>query len=129
MLAVDTNIIVRYLTRDDPEQSARAQRLVDDAEIFVPSTVFLETEWVLRSGYGFSPTRIAERLRAFAGLPQVTVEAPTAMAVALDWMTAGMDFADALHLASAARCEAFVTLDRRLANAAQRLTTTNVRVL
>jgi predicted nucleic-acid-binding protein len=129
MLAVDTNIIVRYLTGDDPKQSAQARRFVDNTEVFVSSTVLLETEWVLRSAYGFSPERIAERLRAFAGLPQVTVEAPSATVVALDWMTAGMDFADALHLASAERCEAFVTFDRRLANAAQRLTTTDVRVL
>jgi predicted nucleic acid-binding protein len=129
MLAVDTNVIVRYLTRDDPEQSMRARRLVDNAEVFVSSTVLLETEWVLCSAYGFSPARIAERLRAFAGLPQVTVEAPSAMAVALDWMTAGMEFADALHLASAGQCEAFVTFDRRLANTAQRLGNADVRVL
>jgi len=129
MLAVDTNIIVRYLTRDDPEQSARARQLVDDAEILVSSTVFLETEWVLRSGYGFSSAQIAERLRAFAGLPQVTVEAPAAMAMALDWMIAGMDFADALHLAGAEHCEAFVTFDRHLANAARRSAGTEVRVL
>jgi len=129
MLAVDTNIVVRYLTADHPEQSAQARRLVTGADIFVASTVLLETEWVLRSSYGFSATQIAERLRAFAGLPGVTLEAPAAVAVALDWMVAGMDFADALHLAAAEQCETFVTFDRRLGRVARRVGAISVRVL
>lgn len=129
MLAADTNVIVRYLTGDDPEQSARARNLVNNADIFIASTVFLETEWVLRSIYGFPATQIADRLRAFAGLPQVTLEAPDEMAMALAWMEAGMDFADALHLAAAERCEAFVTFDRRLGRLSRRIGGTSVRVL
>jgi predicted nucleic acid-binding protein len=129
MLAVDTNIVVRYLTGDHPEQSERARRLVNDEDVFVASTVFLETEWVLRSTYGFSPARIVERLRAFAGLPQVMVEAPDALSLALDWVAAGMDFADALHLAAAEPCDGFVTFDRRLGRIASRVGRTAVRVL
>jgi predicted nucleic-acid-binding protein len=49
MLAVDTNVVVRYLTADDPEQFARAVAVVEGAETFVSLTVLLETEWVLRS--------------------------------------------------------------------------------
>jgi predicted nucleic-acid-binding protein len=129
MLAVDTNIVVRYLTGDDPEQSARARNLVDSSDIFVSSTVFLETEWVLRSAYGFSAAQIADRLQAFAGLPKVTVEAPNAIAMALACVGAGMDFADALHLAAAKECEAFVTFDRRLGRLARHADGINVRVL
>jgi predicted nucleic-acid-binding protein len=129
MLAVDTNIVVRYLTRDDPAQSAQARELINGQETFVASTVFLEVEWVLRSTYGFSTSQVAERLRAFAGLPGVTVEAPTVLATALDWMAAGMDFADALHLAAAEQCDAFVTFDRRLGRIASRVSGTSVRVL
>jgi predicted nucleic-acid-binding protein len=129
MLAVDTNIVVRLLTADDPEQSLAARELVNGADIFVASTVLLETEWVLRSTYGFSPTRIAEKLQAFVGLPQLTLEAPDAVAAALNWMAAGMDFADALHLAAAERCEAFVSFDRRLGRLARRLGGMSVRVL
>jgi predicted nucleic-acid-binding protein len=129
MLAVDTNIVVRYLTADDPDQSARARELVNSADIFVSSTVFLETEWVLRSTYGFSAAQIVDRLRAFAGLTQVTLEAPDATAMALDWMAAGMDFADALHLTAAEPCEAFVTFDRKLGRLARRLGGKRVRVL
>jgi predicted nucleic-acid-binding protein len=43
MLAVDTNVLVRYLLNDDRAQAARARKLIDANEIFVPKTVFLET--------------------------------------------------------------------------------------
>src|SRR5579864_39520 len=99
MLAVDTNIVARYLTRDDPRQAARAKQLVDDNDVFVALTVLLETEWVLRSGYRMTPNQVVEALSDFLGLPHVTVEDPAATAAALLWAAAGMDFADALHLA------------------------------
>ena len=54
MLAVDTNIIVRYLTADDLEQFPRARALIHGADIFVCTTVLMDTEWVLRRGYRFS---------------------------------------------------------------------------
>jgi predicted nucleic-acid-binding protein len=129
MLAVDTNIVVRYLTADDPAQAVQARELVNGTDIFVATTVILETEWVLRSIYGFSAQQIAERLGAFAGLPRVTLEAPDATATALDRMAAGMDFADALHLAASEQCDAFVTFDRRLGRLAARLGGTSVRLL
>jgi predicted nucleic-acid-binding protein len=121
VLAVDTNILVRYVTRDDAEQSARAKRLVDDNEIFVATTVLLETEWVLRSGYAFGPAEIARALRLFAGLPRVTLEEPALAAQAFEWLERGMDFADAMHLAKTEDCEAFVSFDRRLAAMAKRV--------
>jgi predicted nucleic acid-binding protein len=66
MLAIDTNVIVRYLTADHPEQSPKAKALIDTASEFVCTTVLLETEWVLRSVYGYSPAKVAEALGAFA---------------------------------------------------------------
>ena len=51
MLAIDTNIIVRLLTNDDPDQAAKAKSLIEGAEVFVATTVLLETEWVLRGAY------------------------------------------------------------------------------
>jgi predicted nucleic-acid-binding protein len=127
MLAIDTNLVVRYLTADHPGQSARAKALIEGAEVFVCTTVVLETEWVLRSAYSFATSQIAPAIRAFAGLPQVSVEDPALIALALDWMERGMDFADALHLAKAAGCEAFISFDRRLAAAAARLGRVPVR--
>jgi len=123
VLAVDTNVIVRYLTRDDPEQFARASALIGGDDIYVCTTVLLETEWVLRRAYRFSRERISAALTAFAGLPRVTLEDPIGAARALNWMRRGMDFADALHVAKAMGCEAFVSFDQRLvavANARRR---------
>lgn len=120
MLAIDTNLLIRYLTGDDPRQSAAARALIDKSAIFVATTVLLEAEWVLRSVYGFAADEIAKAFTGFAGLPRVTVEDPDLIAKALDWVLKGMDFADALHLAKAKDCEAFVSFDRRfvqLANA------------
>jgi predicted nucleic acid-binding protein len=127
MLAVDTNIIVRYVTRDHAEQSPRAKRLVDGNDVFVSTTVLLETEWVLRSAYGFSPAEIVEALRLFAGLPSVSLENPRVAHRGLDWFSSGMDFADALHLASGAAREVFVSFDRRLARISGRIEGVTVR--
>ena len=121
MLAVDTNILVRYLTADEPKQAARVRRLVDGQQIFVATTVLLEAEWVLRSLYRFEPARLADALAAFCGLPTVRLEDPERITVALQWMRAGMDFADALHLAAAGECEAFVSLDPRFVRKAKAL--------
>ena len=49
MLAIDTNVVVRYLTDDHPGQSPRARGLIDGQAVFVAVTVILEVEWVLRS--------------------------------------------------------------------------------
>ena len=113
MRAVDTNVVVRYLTGDDPGQAARARAVIDAGDVFVSTTVLLESEWVLRSVYGLSRTEVAAALRAFAGLPGLSVESPAVLSEALDHAERGMDFADALHLGAAARCEALLTFDLR----------------
>ncbi len=119
MRAIDTNIVVRYLTGDEPAQAARARAVVAAGQVFVGATVLLESEWVLRSVYGLAGTEVAAALRAFAGLREVTVENPVLLAEALDRAEQGMDFADALHLGAAARCEAMLTFDRRFIQAAR----------
>jgi predicted nucleic acid-binding protein len=129
VLAVDTNVIVRYLTADHPEQFAKASALIQGEDVYVCSTVLLETEWVLRRGYRFSRDRISAGLTAFAGLPRVTLEDAALAAKALEWMRSGLDFADALHLAKAAGCEAFVSFDQRFAAVANALSEVKVRGL
>lgn len=118
MRAVDTNVVVRLIVADDKQQAKKAQAVFEAGNVFISATVLLETEWVLRSGYGFAPKRIVIALRALAGLPGVTVEEPSQIASALDWMDQGMDLADALHLAKAAGCTAFLSFDRKLAKVA-----------
>ena len=119
MIAIDTNLIVRYLTGDHPEQSARAQALVDGQAVFVAVTVMLEVEWVLRGAYGYRPADVSQALRAFGGLPTVTVEDAEIVAEALDRAERGMDFADALYLGKSTHCEGFATFDRKLVKAAR----------
>ena len=114
MRAIDTNVLVRFLTGDDKAQARAARALVEAGDIFIATTVLLESEWVLRSGYGLAPSRIVAALRGFAGLPGVTVEEPARLAQALDWVSEGMDFADALHLAKAQGCSVFMSFDRKL---------------
>ena len=119
MLAIDTNLIVRYLTGDHVAQSARARALIDGESVFAAVTVLFEVEWVLRSAYGYQAADIVHALRVFAGLPTVTVEDGAMVAAALDLAETGMDFADALHLTRSGHCEAFLTFDRKLIKAAK----------
>ncbi len=118
MKAVDTNVVVRYLTGDHPTQASRAKAVIDTGEVFIGITVLLESEWVLRSVYGFSRRDVAAALQGLAGLPTVRVESPALAAEALNRAEHGMDFADALHLGSAVRCEALLTFDRGFINKA-----------
>jgi predicted nucleic-acid-binding protein len=127
VLAIDTNLIVRYLTGDHPRQSAKARALIDGNDVFVCTTVLLEAEWVLRSVYGYSPAQLAKALAAFAGLARVKFEDAALIAKALDWMKEGMDFADALHLVKAEGCEAFVSFDQSFAKTANMLSEVKVR--
>jgi hypothetical protein len=92
---------------------------VDSADVFVSRAVMLESEWVLRSVYGFSAAQVCAALRAFAGLGSVSVEEPVVLAQALDLAEGGMDFADSLHLLAAADCEGIAAFDRGFVKAAR----------
>lgn len=122
MKAVDTNVLARFFVDDpdDPEaakQRPRATRVMS-GEVFVSTTVLLEFEWVLRGFYERSAGEIGAVLAALCGLENVTLEDRDSVLSALDWHGRGFDLADALHLASSARCEAFVTFDKALAKRA-----------
>jgi predicted nucleic-acid-binding protein len=118
MLAVDTNVIVRIVTNDDPEQTQRAVALFERERIFIAKTVLLEVEWVLRFSYHLPRGIIAPTLRKVVGLQQVEVENPDEIFIALDGYEQGLDFADALHLASSGRAEGFATFDQKMAKRA-----------
>ena len=129
MRAIDTNVVVRMLVDDNRRQASAARDLITNHEIFVPITVVLETEWVMRSGYAFAPAEIAAGLRRLGGLPGVTFEQSGEVAQALEWLEQGMDFADALHLTRTTHCDAFVTFDRKFAKRAKVLGAPPVEVL
>jgi len=114
MIAAGTNIVVRLLTGDDPVQAAQARRLFETETIFLPKTIMLETEWVLRSLYRRNPGAISDALEALAALPNTRCEDEAAVLQALAWNRQGLDFADALHLASSRSTTGFATFDRAL---------------
>ena len=60
MRALDTNVLVRALVQDDAAQGRRAQACLSAQPVYIPVTVILELEWVLRSRYGYPPKAIAD---------------------------------------------------------------------
>ncbi|HYE46855.1 MAG TPA: type II toxin-antitoxin system VapC family toxin [Caulobacter sp.] len=120
MNAIDTSLLVRFLLEDDADQHARAVTIVD-AGAWVSSTVALELEWVLRGYYGFTPERIAIVFDVLLRLRSLSFEHPVRVETALRGLAAGLDFADAFHLASAEGQDGFATFDRTLVRRAARL--------
>ena len=120
MITVDTNVLVRLLTSDDPKQTAAARSLFAAEPVWIAKTVLLETGWVLRSLYGFEESAIADAFRALLGLRNVSVEDEHAVAGALALTSHGIEFADALHLSSRPQGTAFVSFDRSFIRRAQR---------
>jgi predicted nucleic-acid-binding protein len=100
VIALDTNMLVRLLVDDHPEQAALAQRLLADNTALIPRTVVLETEWVLRSVYKLPRERMAPFFRLLLQSENAVVEDHGAVERALAWYEQGADFADALHLAA-----------------------------
>ena len=120
MLALDTNVLARYYVREERSspatraQADAARRAIENGgELFVPKTVLLEFEWVLRGAYGFSRKQVQRAIEHLLGLPNLRVEDRAAVEAAAANLRAGFDFADALHHASSRACAAFLTFDRR----------------
>ena len=120
MIAFDTNVLVRLLVNDDASQAKRAMaRLLSDS-VWISRTVLLETEWVLRHAYGLDAAAIGKAFTMVLGVASVDVENRVEVLRALAWHGAGMDFADALHLAVSDAASAFVSFDRDLAKVAKK---------
>jgi predicted nucleic-acid-binding protein len=126
MIAVDTNVLVRLLAEDDPDQAKRATRLFGENEIFIPKTVMLETEWVLRHAYGIERKGILKAFQRLMGLSNVKIEDHQTTSVAVSWYNKEFDFADALHLASSRDAEGFATFDKSLLRKAGQVSSVNV---
>jgi len=121
MIAIDTNIIVRFLTQDDESQFKKSLALFEKHNIFIANTVILETEWVLRYAYNFEPQDISTALTKLFGLPNVHLSNSTLIAQAIQWHNQGMDFADALHLSQCQQYNQLFTFDKKFINKAKGL--------
>jgi len=105
--ALDTNVLVRFLVQDDARQGAAATRLIRSGvevggALFVPVTVVLELEWVLRSSFALPKPAVLQALFGLLGSFELAFESEGAVEVALgNYADSKADFADCLHAALA----------------------------
>ena len=118
MQGVDTNILVRFFTADDPEQFELARQLVagaDDGELFVDMIVLVELNWTLRRVYGYGQTEVLDLLEELIGSREFSIANADLVSGALTAArAAGCDFADALIALgnAAAGCQHTRTFDK-----------------
>lgn len=122
MIALDTNVLVRFLTGDDPEQSPVAAAflagLTPEAPGYLCREVVLETVWVLERSYRRSRADVAATLEALLAAPELVVETDDDIGAAVGaYADGGAGFADLMVAAAARRAGAtrLVTFDRRAA--------------
>ncbi len=119
MLGIDTNVLVRFLVRDDAVQFEKARKLIKrevaaGRRVFVSQLVLLETEWVLRSRYGLPKTEIIAAISGLLDATDVQFEDESAIEQALFvWKDNAADFADCLIGAQNRRlgCRATASFD------------------
>jgi predicted nucleic-acid-binding protein len=125
--AIDTNILARFVLRDDDEQHTKSAALMSSGEsLYVPVTVTLELAWVLRSS-SMTVRDVGLAFRLLRTLPMLHFEHGLAVDRTLELHAAGFDFADALHLCCslavdqvAATCSSMFTFDQALAKKAKK---------
>lgn len=123
MIAVDTNVIVRFLVRDDEKQAETAYRRLKRAEanrerLFVPLLVILETIWVLESAYDKSRAEVLAAIQDMRQMPVFEFEKDEVLEhMVSDGRNGNADLADIIiaHSAQSCGCDAGITFDRRAA--------------
>jgi len=113
MISVDTNIIIRFLTHDDDKQYKKAFKIFNSNEIFIADSVILETEWVLRYAYEYTPEDICNAFIMLFGLKNIHLSNPALTAQAIGWHKKGLDFSDAMHLTQCQQYEKLYTFDKK----------------
>ena len=119
MLGIDTNVVVRLIVADDAAQTHKARRLVEqalrrDEAVLVSLLVLLESEWVLRSRYGFNRVAVLGIFRALLEARELSFEDEPALEEALfRWKDSACEFSDCLITAHNRRlgCRATATFD------------------
>src|SRR5271165_100707 len=123
MLGIDTNVVVRLVVADDAEQTRRARKLIDRAlsrqePVLVSLLVVLESEWVLRSRYGFGRDALLSIFRALLEARELSFEDEPALEEALfHWKNNACGFSDCLIAARNRQlgCSATATFDSKAA--------------
>ena len=105
MAALDTNILIRYIVRDDEKQFAQATKLIRSAirageTLYVPVTVLLEVEWVLRTSYTLSKVEVIAAISRLLSASELSIANETAIESALNlYQNHSADFSDCVHIA------------------------------
>ncbi|MBI3481062.1 MAG: type II toxin-antitoxin system VapC family toxin [Nitrosomonadales bacterium] len=123
MLGIDTNVLVRFLVKDDEAQFDKARKLIKreiaaGRRVFVNQLVLMETEWVLRSRYAATKNQIIAAISGLLDATDVQFEDEPAIEEALFiWKDASADFADCLIGAKNRRlgCRATASFDVKAA--------------
>lgn len=123
MIGLDTNMLVRLVVGDDPQQTRQAKAYVDrhctpESPGFINCVVLAELVWVLNSSYDYSRSEITAAVEGLVVGADRIVEHQDAVQASLDDYKAGrLDFTDALigHVNRARGCEATATFDRKAA--------------
>jgi predicted nucleic-acid-binding protein len=122
VIAIDTNVLVRYLTADDPEQLARARtlfaKLTADSPGFICRETLLELVWVLGYSYGFGRREISDTLDALLSAIECEIEDAEVLSVAIEpYLNTGADFADLMIRGTTAKWGALplMTFDAKAA--------------
>lgn len=121
VVAIDTNVLVTFLARRKEPEFAAAAQVLGNESVYIPPTVLLETEWVLRSVFRADRAAVVATLAEIVELPNVATEAWVTQA--LDWSAKGIEFADSMHLAASDRADVFFTNDRDFVKRGERLST------
>lgn len=111
MIAFDTNLLVRLVVNDDKKQAEIAESLLETHQVFIPRTVLLETEWVLRSIYKKSRAEISDFLVNAMNTENLFLENHDEVEHAVEWCKIGADFADAMHLCMCERSKIYTFND------------------
>jgi predicted nucleic-acid-binding protein len=119
MIGLDSNVLVRYLTQDDPAQSTRATRLIErqlseKTPGFISLIVLVELGWVLNRLYRATGAELRQTVQDLLDTRQFVLEQRGAVIQAVKRLDAASDIADSLimELARAAGCERVVTFDK-----------------
>ena len=120
MIGLDTNVLARYFVEEadadaaTQRQRAAARDLIESGQdLFLPKTVALELEWLLRGYYGFGIEQVLQVLDQLLHHACLEVEDRPALEQAVAGLRAGLDFADALHHASCRTCDTIASFDDR----------------
>jgi predicted nucleic-acid-binding protein len=117
VIALDTNVIVRWIMRDDAAQVAIADQVLAEP-FFVSASVLTEIGWVLESVFGLKRTQIAAAASSLVNLPTANVPDVHKVRWALERFSHSGDWADLIHLATAGDVAAFGGFDKKLAKQA-----------